>query len=163
MIGTNDVGGPNGTQPAQTLAQTETNLRSIIARGLGAPSQSTPDTGTVFVLLQPPPAVSRTVWEASASRASLYWRARTPQESGNDLQSVKTLTTRLAAEYDATLVPVWDNMAALGFDGSQASASVQAEFVSDGIHLTQPQEQRVADWVAQALGRRLIALGLVRR
>jgi lysophospholipase L1-like esterase len=150
MIGTNDL----GIAPPYynySLARTEANLRKIIATAKNARSYNNVYGHPLVVVLQPPPAVSRRVYTSRQTRM-VAWRPRDPTECPTtNLRYIANTCTKLAQAYRVSLVPVWWNMRAIGFDGSQTSQAVQSTYLIDGVHVEGATQDRIAGWVKTAI------------
>jgi lysophospholipase L1-like esterase len=156
MTGTNDVTGsdwPSG--PRQTKVQTEANLRSILEQSLAASSGHTLSGHPLVVLIQPPVATS---YACRTSYVSGRWRAYDDAEGENNLVFVKDLCVRLGREYGVPVVRTWDDLAALGYDGTRWGP---VWCLQDGVHLTEGAQRDLAKWVRDAIAPALGVDGVV--
>jgi lysophospholipase L1-like esterase len=158
MYGTNDVVA-RGSVPQHTTSQSASNLRVLLSALSNTNSTNNLSGKPLVVLMQPPPAVSKAVFDAHQTTMP-NWRARDSSECAQaNLVDFKNLVSLIAKQNHVPAVPVWDSTYALGFDGSQTSQTTQAKYLYDGVHLSEKEQGNISAWALAAIARCLTRNG----
>jgi len=142
MFGTNDVGSDTPEQREVFYA----NLTELAGRVTA--HENTDGSHPRLVLLQPPvaadgqAAVARMSGLAVSSGPYIYGRYRP------GLITLKEVVSEVGAEYSLPVVPIWDNMSALGWSGETNTLNVN---ILDGVHLSVAGHILVSSWALAAV------------
>ena len=136
MYGTNDAHQETPSSPSRTTAEFTANMTSLLSELKNAHAANNFDAQPLVLVMQPPPAISKTVFDAGQTSMP-YWRLRDSSEmaSGN-LVDMKNACLAISQSLGIPVVPVWDSTAALGFDGSQTNRTTQSTYLYDGVHVS---------------------------